>query len=695
MQWEKKRLTNVEFLVLGKRLPLINLKGFLTRHKRRSDTFEGSKEMSAYVSVMSISLVGVSATLALGNLLHRLAFRVENKKAIYDKYAQVNLFSFDFKLETVDKVAWLICLMIGLVVLLIGSTQKCHFWFSHLSSSKLLFFGVLVMSISVLTVSPLFDNLVDVLWFGFGDEVFMASLIAMPVAYYLNLKDLNSNWVTLARFFLFAFFIYNYLPSLLQPLWAIKEPVHSAYVINEVLGPHNGQIPTVNFAAQYTNLSGFLFEIITRVIPNKSQLFMLHAASVYLTLLTLLTFYCLFVITRKITSGSVSSVIPISVLAFTLVTPNGVGSGLITLLFSAVSIRILPVYLVCLLLIRDHFLRRHLFLLGMVASFAAINNLDFGIPVFVATILVMFIHPAILIYRRLNVFMFCLGMSFSVIAYLGLLSAFSGSFKLDLWFLFASTFGSGFGSIPMPIGGTHIFILGLFCASIAIGTMKTKYLFDHMNHSERRSAVVSLFFGLVGLGAFPYFVNRSAISGQLQIFLFLAGPLLCATFSIVRIDFRLFRMPAYLLASAIVLFPQSLIIGSYLQRPDGRVEWKRVLNFESNPYSERTNLISSVVSLAETTLGRDIKFGLISQGNMYLVGLNIKNVSLIDNPSDAWPIGGGLRDQICASLDQSIKGERELILAENFFDTNSSDHLCDGYSEVLDLGSGLSIIEQV
>jgi hypothetical protein len=671
------------------------LKSLFHRNKRSGDTFEGSDAMSAYSAVLSISVLVVSTSLILGNLLHRLAFRIDNDKAIYDKYAQVNLFSFQFKLEMVDKAVWMICLMIGLVVLIIGSSQKHHFWLSRLLSNKVLLCGVLVMSVSVLTVSPLFDNLVDVYWFGFGDKVFLASLIAMPIAYWLNLKDLKSNWVILTRYFLVAFFIFNYLPSLLQPLWAIKDPVHSAYVINEVLAPNNGQIPAVNFAAQYTNLSGFLFELINRVIPYNSQLFMLHAASVYLTLLTLLTFCILFVITGKITSGSVSSVIPIIVLTFMLVTPNSVGSGLITSLFSAVSIRILPVYLVCLLLIRDHFSRRHVFLLGVVASLAAINNLDFGIPVFFATVIVMFIHPTILIYRRLNLTSFCLGISFSLIAYLGLLSALSGSFKLNLWLLFASSFGSGFGSVPMPIGGIHVFILGLFCASIAIGAMNTKYLIVHTNNSERRAAVVSLFFGLVGLGAFPYFVNRSVVSGQLQTFLFLAGPLLCATFSIVRIDFRIFRRPSYLLASALILFPQSLIIGSYMQRPDGRVEWKRVLNFESNPYAERTNLIRSAVSLAETTLDRDIKFGLISQGNLYLPGLNIRNVSLIDDPTDAWSIGGGLRGQICELLDQSVKVEQDLILAENFHDINGSDQLCEGYTEVLGLGNGLSVIKQV
>ena len=628
--------------------------------------------MSAYTAVLSISLFAVSATLFLGNLVHRVAFRV--------------------KLEIVDRATWLVCLLIGFVVLLIGSRQKWHVWFSRLSSSKLFFGGILVMSISVLIVPPISDSYVGVLWFGFGDDVFLASLIAMPIAYYLNQKDRESNWVVIARYFLFAFFLYDYLPSMLQPLWAIKDPDHSAYVINEVLAPHNGQIPASNFAAQYTNLSGFLFELIVRLIPNKSQLFILHAASVYLTLLTLLTFYMLFVITRKITSGSVSQIFPLTVLAFTLVTPNGVASGLITSLFSAVPIRILPVYLVGLLLIRDHFSRSHVLLLGLVASFAAINNLDFGIPVFIATVFVMFVHPRILIYRRQNLLLFVSGFGFAMFFYCFLLRAYSGSFKLDYWIIFARSFGNGFGSVPMPIGGTHVLILGIFCASIAIGAMKTKYLLDDVSDVERRSAVISLFFGLVGLGAFPYFVNRSVISGQLQIFLFLVGPLLCATFSIVRIDLKKLRKPSYLLASVLVLFPQALIIGSYMQKPNGGVEWKRVLNVGSNPYSDRSNLISSAVALAEEELNREIKFGLISQGNLYLIGLNLKNVSLIDNPEDAWGISG-LRDQVCSFLDQSIKNESGPILVENFY--SGSDVLCKGYTEVLSLGSDLSIIKKI
>ena len=667
----------------------------LNENKVISDSFEGSKEMSAYTTVLSITMIVVSATLLLGNLIHRLAFQVEYGKAAYDNHAEVNLFSFSFNLEIVDKATWLICLLIGCVVLVFGSTQKLHSWFLRLSSSKLFFGGLFVMSISVLIVSPLHDSMVGVLWFGFGDNVFLATLIAVPIIYYLNQTDLESNWLVVARYFLFAFVLFNYLPSMLQPLWAIKEPWHSAYVINEVLASRSGQMPTSNFAAQYTNLTGFVFELITRFIPSKSQLFNLHAVSIYLTLLALLTFYMLFVITRKMTSNSVASVIPLTVIGFTLVTPNGVGSGLITQLFSAVPIRILPVYIVGLLLMRDHFLRRHVFLLGVVSSLAAINNLDFGIPVFIATILVMFIHPRILIYRRQNLVMFGSGFGFALFAYLFLLIAFSGSFRLDYWLLFSGSFGKGFGSIPMPIGGTHVFILGLFCASIAIGVMKTKHSLDDVNEVQRRSAVVSLFFGLIGLGAFPYFVNRSVISGQLQIFLFLAGPLLCATFSLVRIDLKRLRRPSYLLASMLVLFPQALLVGSFMQRPNGGLEWKRVLNVGSNPYSERSSLITSAVSLGEMTLGRDIKFGLISQGNIYLYDLHLTNISLIDDPADAWQIGGGLRRQVCSLLDQSVERESDFILAENFFDTNGPEQLCEGYIEVLGLGNGLSIIKQI
>jgi hypothetical protein len=672
---------------------MTDLKSFVKTNERSSDSVEESKDLFTYSTVLSISMIAVSAMLLLGNLAHLLAFRADSDATVYNKYAQVNLLFFNFNLETVDKATWMISLMIGSGVLVIGSTQKWHLWLSRWSSNRLFLAGVFIMSASVLIESPLNDDLVGILWFGFGDRVFLASVIAMPIIYYLNLKDSESNWLVVAQYFLASFFVFNYLPSLLQPLWAIKDPWHSAYVFNEVLAPHNDQIPTSNFAAQYTNLSGFVFESIFRFIPNKSQLFMWHAASVYMTLLVLLTFYLLFVIARKITSRRISSLIALIVPAFTLVTPNGAGSGLITQLFSAVPIRVLPLYFVCLLLIRDHFLRRHVFLLGVVASFAAINNLDFGIPIFLATALVMFIHPIILIYRRVNMYMFCLGVGVTLISYVCLLRVFSGSFKADYWLLFAGSFGKGFGSVPMPLGGSHVLFLGLFCASIAIGAMKTKYLLDYITYVERRSAVVSLFFGLVGLGAFPYFVNRSVVSGQLQIFLFLAGPILCATFSIVRVNFKLLRRPLYLLASALILFPQALLIGSFMQRPDGTTEWKRVLNFGSNPYSERSKVISSAVAFAEETLNRDISLAFVSQGNLHLLGLNLKNVSLISEISDVHYIGGALKKDFCLFLDQSINDADALIFAELFFDENGS-HICNGYIEVLALGDGFSIIKQ-
>ena len=169
---------------------MIQLDGFLKRSGRDRDSFEGSKEMFAYASVLSISMIVVSVTLALGNLAHRLAFRVGNDNAVYDKYADVNLFSFNFELEIVDKATWLICLLIGCVVLFFGLTQKWHVWFSCLASKNLYLVGIFVMSISVLIVSPVYDDLIGVLWFGFGDRVFLVAVIVLQSMYERHTQNL-------------------------------------------------------------------------------------------------------------------------------------------------------------------------------------------------------------------------------------------------------------------------------------------------------------------------------------------------------------------------------------------------------------------------------------------------------------------------------------------------------------------------
>jgi hypothetical protein len=188
---------------------MIRLNRFIKQNEIDNDSFEGSKELFVYASVLSTSMIVVSAILAIGNLVHRLAFRAGNDFAVYDKYADVNLFSFGFELEIVDKATWLVSLFVAAVVLFFGSTQNGVYGFRVLASKNLYLAGILVMSASVLIVSPLYDNLVGVLWFGFGDQVFLVALIAMPIAYYLNLKDLESDWQVVVRNFLFALFLYN------------------------------------------------------------------------------------------------------------------------------------------------------------------------------------------------------------------------------------------------------------------------------------------------------------------------------------------------------------------------------------------------------------------------------------------------------------------------------------------------------
>jgi len=662
---------------------------------KSNDDIDIPNEMSTYVTIFSISMIVALATLTIGNFLHKILFRLQNPFAVYNKYSQVNLLSYGYKLETVDKLTWLSCLTVSFIALLKSlkfRNSKCHLRFTN---ELIWIAGLFVMALSVLVVSPLNASLDGVLWFGFGDKVFLATCFAMPIAYSLNLKNQNTNWITIFKYFLFVFVLYDYLPTLLQPLWAIKDPANSSYILNEVIAPFKGQIPTFNFAAQYTNLFGFVFQFIAKIFLIDSQLGILQAASIYLTVLVFLTFCVLFLIGKKITSGNIASIFPIGMIMLILVTPSGVPSGIITNLFSAAPIRVLPVYLVGILLLRDRFSRGHLILLGLLTTLALINNLEFGIPIFIATLIVMLFHPEILIYRWSNFSMFFFGSVAAFFSYFCMLKIQTGVFISDYWLLFASSFGKGFGSEPMPLGGIHIFTLGVFSASIALGALKIKRFDTNMPNHERRAAIVSLFFGLVGLGAFPYFVNRSVISGQLQIFLFIVAPLLCSTFSIVQLDFKANRRSGYLLASALLLFPQALIVGSYLQRPDGGVEWTRVVSFASNPYSEKINLITALISSVESTLGQKIEYGLISQGNMFLFDSHLKNVSLIDQPSDARYIGAKLRVEFCSFLDSEIKSKDSNILAEGFFAENGLDPICEGYVQILDLGKGLTIIKQL
>jgi hypothetical protein len=338
--------------------------------------------------------------------------------------------------------------------------------------------------------------------------------------------------------------------------------------------------------------------------------------------------------------------------------------------------------------------------IGFMAGGASINNLEFGVPAVISVILVEVILGWQLREKLKRVIFVISGVLISWLLFVLLLSVSGRRFKLENYSLFVRLFGGGLLQEPMPTFGPHIFVISIFVSGIAVGTLqllRAKHSQDSFDSEGRtmNAAITAVYFGLIGLGTFPYFVNRSVISGQLQIFLLFVAPIIASSFSLLRLgDYRITnrRNTATLL---VMVFPQSLLFGSIFQMPNGVNEWNRVINPQAMTYSNHLSEVESAIAKAEVVLNSQIELFSISHGNLFLGSSDVRNISLIDNPAELNnPLarGSGLVQLFCRNMDTYSVVERQLILVENFFETESGLPLCRNYRKVLAVSEKFSVV---
>jgi hypothetical protein len=145
----------------------------------------------------------------------------------------------------------------------------------------------------------------------------------------------------------------------------------------------------------------------------------------------------------------------------------------------------------------------------------------------------------------------------------------------------------------------------------------------------------------------------------------------------------------------LMVTPQTLLLGSIIHMPNGFDEWSRVVDLQSTTYSGRLDEVEQALADSEDALKRDIDFFSIGQGNLFLGNDGITNISLIDDPSeltDPLLIGGSMQRYFCEHLDTYSEVEKQFILVENFFETDSGLPLCRNYRNVLTVSEKFSVV---
>ena len=653
----------------------LNLHRFSVGARDSNSQFINAADLRTYIVSINLT-VCLMASLLVGNYF------------LY--YLSTRFFNHAWNFEVIEKVIWISALGIGFLTML-SSLRRTRILDRDFFLSPFLFVpSLLIICVSIVAAIPFTEDTAGYLWMGFGTKVFVLLVISIPGIYFLPRIEIPFFLKTLIVILVSPFFLYNYLPLLLQPYWAIKDPYHSAFVLNEILAQSRGQYPAANFFPQYTSVYGFVFKLAMALFSINDSHLQLHTAAIFLSFLSCTTFILMVNLGTKIVPHKLKSFAVFLIIPLTLVTAN---DGMaITSLFSAVPIRTLSVFLIGLMILKERLTNRWIVLLGVVGSLSALNNFEFGITTLIALIITLQFYPKFREHRvAMNVYLL-FGVVFGLATFASISLASYGQFKIEYLLLYVKTFASGFISVPMPYIGAHVLLMGIFVGSIAIGSAKLCNDFSQLSVNEKRAAITSLFLGLTAVGSFPYFVGRSVIAGQLQIFLLFAAPLILSSFSLINLDFDF--KPHRKLATFvfITLMPQALLIGALMQIPDGQSEWKRVMNISNDPFSRNFQRIEIAQVNAESTLGVEIEVAAVSFGNFLLSGTDMTNISVINQPSDARSMSGQVRKQFCGYMQAYVSQYRQKILIEDFLDENGNHPLCTNFSVVLELGDQFSIV---
>ena len=651
-----------------------------------------SLDDSTRIWLIALGFVACAATVPM-LILRSLAMALE----VAGSSSQINP-------ESADKLVWVATGLTAIALFFVLQSPQVR---DRLAESRLglvlLWISLASAIVSISWVQPIDGASVNVLWFGFGVGVCLATLALVPFVSRFGSAPVASITRFLAAASIIVALVW-YLPLLIQPPWGVMDLNNSSYVINELLAPAAGAFPLGDFIPQYTSLLGWpIAPIITLVKGVGGGSLVYFVASMYLSFLAIATmggvvYLAWRVLPIRIRSLAVLLTIP---LILVKVQPPFTTMGSISGLFSAVPVRTLPAVAVAVALIwfaRNPRTWRAL-LLGVVCGLSALNNFEFGVPTLVAALIVL------AAFGRLRGFAAYAGATLGgaalvFVVYFTILAAAGQPLRPSYWTAIALSFGSGFGSIAMPITGTYVLILMILGAGAVVGLIwlvgnRTVHSDGRAELSRQRSAaLVAAFIGLVGLGSFGYYVNRSVSSGQLQIFLLHAALVSVAILGLVRMP-DLLRQRSYrgVLTTAIIAIPASLAVASLLQAPDPQYEWARVLPHGSvAPLLVPDAEIEAVrQKLADATdiLGGVVPSLAVNDGNFVQLRLGIPNVSVLNEPTDNI-IGPFVRDEFCGAL-LATPGP---ILTQNVVDEGGQS-FCVGLRLVKSLGDGYAIIESM
>lgn len=478
---------------------------------------------------------------------------------------------------------------------------------------------------------------------GFGLSVFiLASALAMAMP--AIVRKLANKWVQIAISLVAIVFSLIATLSFWQTRNSLIESQHSEYVVNELLGPRAGFIQFGSFVPQYTFILGYFFKLIPLSVGYLSAI---QIVVITLTVMAFLSLISAIFIGSLFLKGIKTNwqIAAIIIIPLTCVTAGWSRTSFVgppTTLLSGPAIRVFSGMLLGVLLVSylssHEFKRKRFywpFILGFIASFSSLLNLDFGIAAALALFLTILILNKGLRLTLKSALFFGLGFSANWILVLSVLGVSGNSPTGSRFAWFIRQFGGGFGSIPISYPGPVMFALPtIFALMIFSAVFTLKNVYKGAELKDYFISVVTFYFAAWTFFSTPYYLNRSYHSGQMST---LYLPLSVA---VVGLFAMLVNQPKFTLKNRNFVIPVvivSISVSAIWISPNPSIEIKRIQGGNPDGNLPRAG-IQQVIENAESlkselkTRGSYGYFG--EEGNIVQLATGIESGNIFNNPLD-------------------------------------------------------------
>jgi hypothetical protein len=532
------------------------------------------------------------------------------------------------------------------------------------------------------------QNLVNIFWLGFGRKVTTVALVLIPLAGFLLRPEATiPKWYRLGAYGALGLVASIGALSFVQTPTSLSQPEHSGYVFNELYATAAGHFPYTDFVPQYQSLFAYLFYPIILLAGAEDALGPMLVAFSLLSVATV----GIGVLAGWLATGGLNRILaPLVILPLVFLTQGEdriKWAGSISALHSAFPVRMLMPTLIGVLLAllpalgaRKWDLSRHTLPFGALVGLSCFHQIDFGLAAAVAVgTLIVISEPAARLPRSLGTWLGSVVLGFAAMPLLHWLAEKPLTGSRIGWFV--RQFGGGFGSEPMQIPGPVLIVLPLLvgCTVTCLGALRAQRQalidggWDAASVLSRlsvppsggrqpellhvhRAALIGAYFGVFGIAGFPYYLNRSYASGQLQILLMPLGIALCASVQVI-VASPAWQAQRRSLASVPLRFALAIPVASLLLLPSPAHEWARLTggNAETQWPSAKT---ASIVAIGERwqRLGSYDAVGYWGNDGNYIEAITgLHNVTRFNSPLDGTMSPAAMAELCSGIADENLQ----------------------------------------